>query len=234
MKHIAHLLLLVVLSIEYASCLQYELSVQIEPGKRECFHQHLAKELTMELDFQVIQGGELDISLTVASPSQRILVIDHKKQGAQHQFKTEEDGEHVICFDNTFSTFANKQVYFFLVSLDPYTDPNFISTSVYDHPAVRDQLGDLDMKVENFQASFQKVNENLEKAQRFQHFFKASEMLDRTLMEHNFERVNFWSVVNICLMVSVGFVQVYMIRSLFEDRSKIGKILRGGVSSSSK
>ena len=46
-------------------------------------------------------------------------------------------------------------------------------------------------------------------------------------MEHNFERVNFWSIFNIVIMLCVGFIQVYMIRSLFEDKSKIGRALRG-------
>lgn len=70
--------------------------------------------------------------------------------------------------------------------------------------------------------------DNLEKAQRIQNLFKAYEIIDRNLMEHNFERVNFWSLVNISLMVCVGVIQVVMIRSLFEDRSKIGRVLRGG------
>lgn len=71
--------------------------------------------------------------------------------------------------------------------------------------------------------------DNLERAQRIQNLFKAYEIVDRNLMEHNFERVNFWSLVNISLMVCVGVIQVVMIRSLFEDKSKLGRVLRGGV-----
>ena len=50
--------------------------------------------------------------------------------------------------------------------------------------------------------------DNLEKAQRIQNVFKAYEIIDRNLMEHNFERVNFWSMVNISLMITVGVIQV--------------------------
>lgn len=82
--------------------------------------------------------------------------------------------------------------------------------------------------------TFTKVVDNLEKAQRIQNLFKAYEIIDRNLMEHNFERVNFWSLVNISLMVCVGVIQVVMIRSLFEDKSKIGRVLRGANSPGSR
>jgi hypothetical protein len=57
--------------------------------------------------------------------------------------------------------------------------------------------------------------------------FKGFELIDRNLMEESYERVNFWSFFNVFIMVSVGFIQVFMIKSLFEDSSKIGKVLRG-------
>ena len=39
------------------------------------------------------------------------------------------------------------------------------------------------------------------------------------MQEHNFERVNFWSGIQLFVMVSVGLMQVLMIRSLFMDNS---------------
>jgi len=53
-------------------------------------------------------------------------------------------------------------------------------------------------------------------------------MMDSIQMGNNKDRVDFWSIVNIALMLGVGLVQVFMIRSLFEDRSKLGRVLRGG------
>ena len=65
-------------------------------------------------------------------------------------------------------------------------------------------------------------------------FIKRYELVDREVMEHNFERVNFYSIISIVLMVIVGGIQTFMIRSLFEDRSKIGRVLRGKPSSDDK
>ena len=88
-------------------------------------------------------------------------------------------------------------------------------------------MGELENKIESFRQSFQRVIANLEKAQRFQNIFRVYEVIDRSLMESSFDRVNFWSVFNIIVLLLVGGLQVYMIRSLFEDKSKLGKVLRG-------
>ena len=67
----------------------------------------------------------------------------------------------------------------------------------------------------------------MEAAQRHQKAFNNYEMHDRVIAENNFERVNFWSVVHLVLMVTVSVVQVVTIRSLFESKSNVGKFLRG-------
>ena len=59
-QHVAaHLVFLLVALSGHALGLQTEFSVYIEAGQRECYHQYLAKDLNMELDFQVIQGAQL-------------------------------------------------------------------------------------------------------------------------------------------------------------------------------
>lgn len=58
-------LVLLLVCLTKINSLQYELSVLVEAGKRECFHQFLRGNLNMETDYQVIQGGELDISFWV-------------------------------------------------------------------------------------------------------------------------------------------------------------------------
>lgn len=67
----------------------------------------------------------------------------------------------------------------------------------------------------------------METAQRYQSVFKNYEVTDRILVENNFERINFWSVINLTLMIAVTIIQVITIRSLFETKSAYGKFLRG-------
>ena len=67
----------------------------------------------------------------------------------------------------------------------------------------------------------------MENAQRYQNVFKNYEGHDRLVVEKNFERVNFWSITHLVLMITVTVIQVVTIRSLFESKSAYGKLLRG-------
>jgi len=67
----------------------------------------------------------------------------------------------------------------------------------------------------------------METAQRYQNVFKNQEVHDRILVENNFDRINFWSIINLILMITVTIIQVITIRSLFETKSVYGKFLRG-------
>ncbi|CAF1540485.1 unnamed protein product, partial [Rotaria sordida] len=75
--------------------------------------------------------------------------------------------------------------------------------------------------------TFQRIWDNMESAQRYQRVFNNYEVHDRVIAENNFERVNFWSMVHLFLMIAVSIIQVVTIRSLFESKSAYGKFLRG-------
>jgi len=231
-------LILLLNFLTFINAWQSELSVMIDPGNRECFHQHFERDLNVELDFQVVSGGDLDISVWVSTPSNRVIAHHQRKVTGNPTFKTDESGEYRICFDNSFSRFASKQVHFYLGlrDNDNFVDPNFNteSTSEFNNQKLsQDQLGELDDKVQTFKDAFSRIYNGLEKAQVHMTSFRIYEQADREIMEKNFERVNFYSMVNIILMLVVGAIQTFMIRSLFEDRSKIGRVLRAGVSSTS-
>uniref|UniRef100_A0A8R1IBZ1 GOLD domain-containing protein n=1 Tax=Caenorhabditis japonica TaxID=281687 RepID=A0A8R1IBZ1_CAEJA len=76
--------------------------------------------------------------------------------------------------------------------------------------------------------SSQRNKNNLNKVEYHQALLRAHEARDRAVMGANFDRVTFWSVTHTLVMIGVAGVQVFMIRSLFEDNSKIGKVLRKG------
>lgn len=56
---------------------------------------------------------------------------------------------------------------------------------------------------------------------QIQTLLRAFEARDRNIQESNFDRVNFWSLVNLAVMMLVSAVQVYLVRSLFEDKRKM-------------
>ena len=58
----------------------------------------------------------------------------------------------------------------------------------------------------------------------FQDLIRMTDLKDRSIMEHNFERVNLMSIFYVVLMIAAGFGQVVLLRSLFDERSKINPL----------
>ena len=145
---------ILIVSMSLASnALQTELSILIEAGRRECFFQQLVQGMNIETDYQVISGGELDVSYWISSPTNRVIYTELRKQGGQTHFITQETGEFRFCFDNSFSRFAHKQVFFYFSTNDDFIDPHFPAASENDqkpHELAKDELGELEGKIENF------------------------------------------------------------------------------------
>lgn len=70
------------------------------------------------------------------------------------------------------------------------------------------------------QDTINNVKSRLGKSMQIQTLLRAFEARDRNIQESNFDRVNFWSIVNLTVMMLVSAVQVYLVRSLFEDKRK--------------
>ena len=238
------LVVVVVLLIDPCRSLDSELTVLIPASQRECFHQELELGKTIEVEYEVLSGGDFDVNYWFYSPSSRVLQSEFKKRDGHHTLKLEETGEYRFCFDNSLSRFHQKQVYFSLRLLNEHDT----STEPWMKTIDRDDLGDLQSKVQTFKVSlflfafasprlvplslspqdtFQRIWDNMEAAQRYQNVFKNYEVQDRSVAEENFERVNFWSLIQLVVMTLVALIQVITIRSLFETKSPIGKILRG-------
>ena len=63
----------------------------------------------------------------------------------------------------------------------------------------------------------EKIKDQLQKCVQTQRTFSAIESRDRSLLEDNFERVNFWSAVHLSVMVTASIINVFLIRRLFTD-----------------
>ncbi|CAL1279705.1 unnamed protein product [Larinioides sclopetarius] len=164
---------------------------------------------------------ELDINFQLFSPSGKELISDFKQSDANHRHEVKEDGDFKLCFDNRHSHFSTKTVYF-EVFVDSDSDD-------YD-----DKWDDYDFSPEllyndtmdQIKSSIAKVREDLNTIKHHQDQLKAIESRDRNLQEHNFTSVNRFSILIIIVMILVGAIQIIMIRSLFEEHSKLHKVFK--------
>jgi len=127
-----------------------ELTVLVPANQRECFHQILEAGKTIEVEYEVLAGGDLDINYWFYSPTNRVLQSDVKKRDGHQTLKLEETGEYRFCLDNSFSRFSQKQVYF---SLRPINEPgqneNDRATEGWMNSVDKDELGDLQSKIQD-------------------------------------------------------------------------------------
>jgi len=65
-----------------------------------------------------------------------------------------------------------------------------------------------------------KIQINLHKSSQTQKLFAAIESRDRSLVETNFERVNFWSTLQLIAMFTAAVINIIVIRNLFDDHRK--------------
>ncbi|XP_045905275.1 transmembrane emp24 domain-containing protein 5 [Micropterus dolomieu] len=184
-------------------------------GRKECFYQTMKKDASLEIEYQVLDGAGLDVDFLISSPSGELLFSDYRKSDGVHTIETE-DGDYMFCFDNTFSSVSEKLIFFELIldNMDADEDPDDWKEYVHGTDI-------LDMKLEDIMDTINNVKARLGKSVQIQTLLRAFEARDRNLQESNFDRVNFWSVVNLIVMMLISALQVYLVRSLFEDKRKV-------------
>uniref|UniRef100_A0A1I7SH68 GOLD domain-containing protein n=2 Tax=Bursaphelenchus xylophilus TaxID=6326 RepID=A0A1I7SH68_BURXY len=82
--------------------------------------------------------------------------------------------------------------------------------------------------IAGFERITTKVKSNMNEVEKLQTQVRAVESRDRSIMEHNFERVNFWSAIHTGAIAFTFLLQIYTIRSLLTEDSKVGRLLRKG------
>lgn len=70
------------------------------------------------------------------------------------------------------------------------------------------------------------MREDLIRIEHAQNDRRAIERRDRNIVEQNFDYVNRFSVMSLALFAIVGLLQVFMIRSLFEEKSVLKRIFK--------
>ncbi|XP_045048461.2 transmembrane emp24 domain-containing protein 1 isoform X3 [Desmodus rotundus] len=150
----------------------------------------------------VIGGAGLDVDFTLESPRGVLLVSESRKADGVHTIEPTEAGDYKLCFDNTFSTISEKLVFFELI-FDSLQDDE----EVEGWAEVVEPEEMLDVKMEDIKESIETMRTRLERSIQMLTLLRAFEARDRNLQEGNLERVNFWSAVNVAVLLLVAVLQ---------------------------
>ncbi|XP_074492082.1 transmembrane emp24 domain-containing protein 5 [Sebastes fasciatus] len=198
----------------FSQAVDSDYTFTLPAGRKECFYQTMMRNASMEIEYQVLDGAGLDVDFHITSPSGHQLFSDYHKSDGVHTVEIVENGDYMFCFDNTFSTVSEKLVFFELI-LDN------MEREEEDWHNYIEGTDKLDMKLEDIMDTINNVKARLGKSVHIQNLLRAFEARDRNIQESNFDTVNFWSIFNVIIMMLVSSVQVYLVRSLFEDKRKI-------------
>jgi len=211
-------------------------TVAVGPNDRQCFFENFKKakddKTQITLEYQVLDGGDLEIDTTLHTPDGNLIFADYRKAENTHNFVPHEDGDYQVCFDNGVSSYYGKTIFFaFDLAGDDDEDGQDDEEDEdedYWKKLVSDefkQVNEYDGKVNDFKYRVERIHSNIESMGRLQTTLKSIESRDRHLAERNYERVNFWSAANLGAMFTVLIIQVFAIQALFNEKSYLNALL---------
>ena len=89
-------------------------SLRLPPGIKECFYQRVEQDQTLDVEFQVTKGGNLDIDYFVRNPRRKIILMMSRITNSWDShvgIPVTELGDYEICFSNQFSQVSSKQLF---------------------------------------------------------------------------------------------------------------------------
>lgn len=197
--------------------LDSEFTFLLPAGRTECFFQTATKNGSMEVEYQIIAGAGMDVDFTIVSPHGYQLISEFRRSDGVHTVEPTEEGDYQICFDNSFSRFSEKMVFFEVILEAPASDDGGDD----EWAGLGEPESLLEYKLEDIRESMDSVHRRLERSRQMQTALRAHEARDRYLLEDNLWRVSFWSCVSLLVMLTVAFTQVYTVRRLFDDKRRV-------------
>jgi len=95
-------------------------TVIVPAGKKHCYMQPMEKGTAFEIEYQVLDGGDLDVDFMLFSPAGRLIVDEKRSEEGLHEVASAEEGDYQICFDNIFSRMTDKTVFWEVFVEDDY------------------------------------------------------------------------------------------------------------------
>uniref|UniRef100_A0A1I8I8N0 GOLD domain-containing protein n=1 Tax=Macrostomum lignano TaxID=282301 RepID=A0A1I8I8N0_9PLAT len=167
---------------------------------KQCFYHKASSNFTFE--YQVTSGGSLDIDVFINSPGGK-LAFDRRGKAY---------GEASFAFDPAKST-ADMRLPAYMICLDNR------------YSSWHDKLVYF-----NIDKSTDKVEDHLLRTIYLLSKSRNNEARDRMMMDANNARVSTWSIFQLVVMLFVSGIQVMMIRSLFDDKSRLHRVWKAGKS----
>ncbi|XP_055384816.1 transmembrane emp24 domain-containing protein 5 [Condylostylus longicornis] len=201
--------------LTFGDCYDKEITITVEAGKEDCFYHPAKVGDIIDIEYQVIDGdqGDLDISFELTEPIGRIIFADFKKSENVHRHSVQVEGDYRFCFDNRFSSFNSKTIFFEIIVENENGQNSEFNQDILEGLTPEEFY---ELKVQDIMNYIGRIRQQITKARQIQDIIRSHEARDRNIAEANFYKVNAWSTFQICAMIAVGLLQVFMVKSIFD------------------
>lgn len=177
--------------------------LQFQLSGFECFYEDLVENTECSLEYAPITGADPRIDVYIQDPDESFIYREERKDYDLHKFTAAKNGTYTICFSNVFEfSIGENLVYFDLIKGDE------------DTMELEGMTG-TQTALTHFEKSFASIHENFNLIERYQNYHRLREANGRLAAEYLFQRVQWWSLGQSCIIVFVGFIQVFMLRRFF-------------------
>ncbi|CAD6197523.1 unnamed protein product [Caenorhabditis auriculariae] len=141
------------LIVALVKCGEFDFTVEVPAGKFQCFFQpvDISKHKMLEVAYQVIDGGDLNINFMLLHGGS-VIKQDAMKTDGGHRIELNQAGDYQVCFDNTFSYQTRKVVFFeiFLFDANGNVDENDLSAMAKTDLDLQRRMNELGITIGDF------------------------------------------------------------------------------------
>ncbi|KAI0834576.1 emp24/gp25L/p24 family/GOLD-domain-containing protein [Hypoxylon sp. FL0890] len=185
------------------------LTYQIEPNEKACFFAAPEKKgAKIAFYFAVQSGGSFDINYEVTGPGGKVILDGEKERQGDFVFTANEIGEYKFCFDNAMSTYSEKLVDFEIAVEDE------------ERAQLPSKQGSTPEQTSALEESIYKISGQLSTIARNQKYFRTRENRNFSTVRSTESRIVNFSLIQCCMMVCMGALQVFVVRFFFQGARK--------------
>ncbi|CAH1407040.1 unnamed protein product [Nezara viridula] len=174
--------------------------VLVDSYGEECFFEHVLNGTQLQLVFQVLVGGFLDIDVLMVDPKAKPLYHRRQATYGAHSFRAPIHGRYFFCFHNTFSTQVPKLIMF-----------NF---DYYDIELENELM----LAQNDLEAMVHKVEMGLKFIKTETEYMHARTRSHHNINENSNTAIMAWAIIEYSLIVFLCMWQRYYILRFFEVR----------------
>lgn len=197
----SNLLLAIIWIISYLIQIVHCHLLTIDPHQEECFHEKLQKGAKIKFTFEVLDGGSLDIDLTIKDPNNYVIHSEQRQTSGRYTIEANQEGSHTYCFGNKMSSLSSKIVMFNI-------ELNEVKKESHQE---QDKLNNMVIELSGLVTG---VKHEMD-------FLAARDKLHRRISELINSRVTMWSLFEVFLTLIVAVGQTYYLKRFFEVRRKV-------------